>query len=219
MENKKAIIFDFDGTLSDTVGAIAEAINLTMLRLGFNIKTQDEVLRAIGNGATIMIRRLIPENVSGDTEFVAYARSVYDEMYAKTYLHTVDTYEGIIPMLASLHNDKGMKIAVFSNKQDPYVKGLCDQLFSKDIISYALGQTELPIKPDPSGVFRILDALEVTAEECVFVGDSEVDYHTAKNAGIDFIGVTWGYAGRDRLIACGSEHLADKAEEILEIIK
>ena len=149
----------------------------------------------------------------------AYARSVYDEMYAKTYLHTVDTYEGIIPMLTSLHNDKGMKIAVFSNKQDPYVKGLCDQLFSKDIISYALGQTELPIKPDPSGVFRILDALEVTAEECVFVGDSEVDYHTAKNAGIDFIGVTWGYAGRDRLIACGSEHLADKAEEILEIIK
>ena len=87
------------------------------------------------------------------------------------------------------------------------------------MIKYALGQTELPIKPDPSGVFRILDELGVTAEECVFVGDSEVDYHTAKNSGMDFIGVTWGYAGRDRLIACGSEHLADNAEDILKIIK
>ncbi len=218
MKNKKAIIFDFDGTLSDTVAAIAEAVNLTLTHLGFEEKTLEDVHRAIGNGATNLIRRLVPENVSHDTEFVLFARSVYDKMYERTYLHTVDTYEGIIPMLHALKKDKGIKIAVFSNKQDPYVKSLCEQLLPKGMISCALGQTELPIKPDPSGVFKILDELNVTPDECVFVGDSEVDYYTAKNSGMDFIGVTWGYAGRDRLIACGSENLADKAEDILEII-
>ena len=140
-------------------------------------------------------------------------------MYAKTYLHTIDTYEGIVPMLESLKKEKGMKIAVFSNKQDPYVKGLCEQLFSKELISCALGQTELPIKPDPAGVFKILDCLGMTSEDCVFVGDSEVDYNTAKNSEMDFIGVTWGYAGRERLLACGSEYLADKAEDVVEILK
>ena len=219
MKNKKAIIFDFDGTLSDTVGAIAEAVNLTMEYFGFDKKTPDEVQRAIGNGATIMIKRVLPKNVSCDSEFVKKARLVYDDMYAKTYLHTIDTYEGIVPMLKSLKEEKRMKIAVFSNKQDPYVKGLCEQLFSKELINCALGQTELPIKPDPAGVFKILDQLGVTTEECVFVGDSEVDYNTAKNSGIDFIGVTWGYAGRERLLACGCEVLVDKAENIVELLK
>ena len=219
MKNKKAIIFDFDGTLSDTVSAIAEAANLTLVRLGYEEKTLIEVQNAIGNGATNMIRRLLPNSVSNDTKYIERARRLYDEMYELTYLHTVDTYEGIMSVLAELSENKKMKIAVFSNKQDPYVKGLCKQLFPKDLISCALGQTELPIKPDPAGVFKILETLGVAPEECIFVGDSEVDYHTAKNAGIDFIGVTWGYAGRDRLIACGSRNLADKAGEILDFIE
>ena len=219
LRNKKAVIFDLDGTIADTVSAITEAVNMTMERFSFPVHTVDQVRAAIGNGATTLVRRLIPEGFRDDTELVLRVRRVYDEMYALTYMHSTDTYDGIDEALRFLEYNRGLKLAVFSNKQDEYVKALCNQYFPDGIISGARGQTELPIKPDIAGLLKVVDDLGVTLDECVYVGDSEVDVKTAENAGVDFIGVSWGFVGRDVLAANGATTIIDRPEQLLDLIK
>ena len=216
-KNKKAVVFDLDGTLSDTISAIARAVNLTMDHFGYPTHDEGAVRRAVGNGATTLIRRLMPTELADNDELVLAARKKYDDMYALTYMETTDTYDGVKEAVRAL-KDKGLKIAVFSNKQDEYVKALIKQYFPDDTVTVARGQTDLPIKPDISGLVKILEQLEVSADECVFVGDSGVDVKTAQNADMDFIGVSWGFWGRERLAESGSEVIIDDPEEFIKII-
>ena len=216
-ENKKAVIFDLDGTLADTIEAITEAINMTMNHFGYPERSVDEVRAAIGNGAKMLIRRTIPAELYDDDETVARVFEKYDAMYELTYAHSDKMYDGMREALAAIH-ESGKKIAVFSNKQDAYVKKLCDIYFSDGTISMALGQTELPVKPDIAGLKLIMDSLGVTADECVFVGDSGVDLATAKNADMDCICVAWGFVGREGLVAKGAECIIDHPRELVELI-
>ena len=216
-ENKKAVIFDLDGTLADTIDAIAEAVNMTLEYFGYPLKTTDEVRAAVGNGARMIIRRTIPAEFYDDEETVTRALKKYDEMYALTYSHSDKMYDGMREALVALHAS-GKKIAVLSNKQDAYVKGLADIYFSDGTISMALGQTELPVKPDIAGLKLIMDELSVSADECVFVGDSGVDIATARNANMDCIAVSWGFVGREGLEAKGAECVIDHPGELLSLI-
>ena len=214
-ENKKAIIFDLDGTLADTIEAIAEAVNMTLEYFGYPTRTIDQVRAAVGNGARMIIRRSIPAEFYDDEETVTRALKKYDEMYALTYSHSDKMYDGMREALIELHRS-GKKIAVFSNKQDAYVKGLSDIYFSDGTISMALGQTDLPVKPDIAGL--IMDELSVSSDECVFVGDSGVDLATARNADMDCICVSWGFVGREGLLAKGAECIIDHPSELLKLI-
>jgi phosphoglycolate phosphatase len=216
-ENKKAVIFDLDGTLADTIEAIAEAVNMTLEYFGYPTKTVDEVRAAVGNGARMIIRRTIPAEFYDDEETVTRVLAKYDEMYAITYSHSDKMYDGMREALIDLHKS-GKKIAVFSNKQDVYVKGLADIYFSDGTISMALGQTELPVKPDIAGLKLITEALGVTYDECVFVGDSGVDLATAKNANMDCICVAWGFVGREGLLAKGADCIIDHPSELVSLI-
>ena len=215
--NKKAIIFDLDGTLSDTISAIASAINLTMKYFSYPTHSEDTVRSAVGNGATTLIKRLIPAELADNDELVLTVRKKYDEMYALTYMETTETYDGIKEAVHDLKN-KGIKIAVFSNKQDEYVKSLTKLYFPDDTITVARGQTDLPIKPHTAGLIKILEQLHVSAEDCVFVGDSGVDTETALNANMDFIGVSWGFWGKDRLAASGAKIIIDEPKELADLI-
>lgn len=217
--NKKAIVFDLDGTIADTIEAIAKAVNMTMRYFGYPTHDVETVRRAVGNGATTLIKRLIPSELSDDNKLIMTVRYKYDEMYALTYMETTETYDGIKEALHSLKRDLGIKIAVFSNKQDEYVKNLTKQYFPDDTVSVARGQTDLPIKPDTAGLMKILEELNVSTDECIFVGDSGVDVETAKNANMDFIGVSWGFWGRERLAESGARTIIDRPEEFLSIIK
>lgn len=217
-KNKKAVIFDLDGTLADTISAISQAVNLTMREFSYPEHDEKTVLNAVGNGATNLIRRLMPADCRDDMELVHKVRNRYDEMYALTYMQTKEMYEGIREAVYDLKS-RGIKIAVFSNKQDAYVKSLTDQFFPDGTVSVARGQTDLPIKPDIAGLIKVLDELQVNADECVFVGDSGVDVQTAKNAGMDFIGVAWGFWGKERLIESGADVIVDTPMEMTEIIK
>ena len=217
-ENKKAVIFDLDGTLADTIGGIAEAINMTLEYFGYPKRTTEEVRAAVGNGARMLIRRVIPSEFYDNEETVTRVLKKYDDMYALTYFHSDKMYDGMREALVSLYKS-GKKIAVFSNKQDVYVKGLSDIYFSDGTISMALGQTELPVKPDIAGLKLIMNKLEVTADECVFVGDSGVDLATAKNANMDCICVSWGFVGREGLVEKGAEIIIDHPSELNELIK
>lgn len=215
--NKKAVIFDLDGTLSDTISAIASAINLTMKYFGYPTHSEDTVRGAVGNGATTLIKRLVPAELANNDELVLTVRKKYDEMYALTYMETTETYDGIKEAVRNLKN-KGIKIAVLSNKQDEYVKSLTKLYFPDDTVTVARGQTHLPIKPHPAGLMTILERLGVSPENCVFVGDSGVDTETARNAHMDFIGVSWGFWGKDRLAASGAEVIIDEPKELTDLI-
>lgn len=217
LKNKKAVIFDLDGTLSNTLGAITEAVNMTMSFFGYPLKSEDSVRRAIGNGAKMLMRRVVPESVSDDENQILKVLEKYNAMYAITCMHTTEMYSGIKETVEALVKRK-IKVAIFSNKQDGYVKKLADMYFPNGEITLARGQTELPIKPDPTGVKIIMQELGVTPEDCVFVGDSGVDVATAQNANMDFIGAGWGFCGGEELSKFGAKLIADDPKQILDML-
>ena len=215
----KLVIFDLDGTLADTLEAITNGLNLTLKNYGFPAISCAQTRKIIGNGAKNLVRRACPEGTfegeGGDT-FFAEVYGNYCTMYEKTYLDTKVPYDGIKDLLESL-KEAGYTLAVLSNKQDPFVKGIVAQIIPEGIISLAQGQTELPIKPDPTVPKMIAEQFGFSPDECAFVGDSDVDILTAKNSGMFSVAVTWGYRDRDILLSLCPDAVADTSEELRNI--
>ena len=215
----KLIIFDLDGTLADTLEAITNGLNLTLKNYGFPTLSCEQTQKMIGNGAKNLVRRACPEATfdgeNGST-FFAEVYQNYCDMYEKTYLDTKLPYDGIKEALESLKN-AGYTLAVLSNKQDPFVKGIVAQSLPEGLISLAQGQTELPIKPDPTVPMMIAERFGFCPSECAFVGDSDVDVLTAKNSGMFSVSVTWGYRDREILLSLSPDAVADTPDELKEI--
>lgn len=213
----KAIIFDFDGTLADTVPAIREGINLTMRALGYPESSESDILAHINFGARRLIRLSLPGELQDDEKKVDEALALYDKMYEKTYLHTDHLYAGMSEVLSTLKN-RGYRIAVMSNKQDPFIVNLAAALLPKDCYTVARGQRRgAPAKPDPTVPLEIASILGTEPSQCAFVGDSNVDMETAKNAGMCPVGVCWGYRTRQILEEAGAAVLAEKVSDLLDI--
>ena len=215
----KAIIFDLDGTLADTIGSIRTAINMAMQHYGFPEHDYEAVRRAIGNGARMLIRRLVPSDLASDEARVTEILDYYNACYSKTYTEADTCYDGMKNAVLELHR-RGYKLAVLSNKPDIYTVALTKILFPEDIISVSQGQLDtVPTKPDPTAPLDIAARLGVTADECAFVGDSEVDIQTAKNAKMYSVGCSWGYRPREVLANTGADVIIDVPTQILEIFK
>lgn len=215
----KLIIFDLDGTLADTLEAITNGLNLMLKNYGFPTVTCEQTQKMIGNGAKNLVRRACPENTFDGEDGEALFKEVYQnycDMYEKTYLDTKVPYDGIKEVLEKF-KDAGYTLAVLSNKQDPFVKGIVAQILPKGLISFAQGQTELPIKPDPTVPKMIASRFGFSPEECAFVGDSDVDVLTAKNSGMFSVAVSWGYRDRDILCSLKPDAIADTREELERI--
>lgn len=210
------LMLDLDGTIADTIESIREAVNLTLLPYGHPARSYEDIRRAIGNGARNLIRRSLPPDVASDEETVLRIFREYDARYGDTYDHIDGCYEGMSEALHDLH-DKGYTLAVLSNKQDLYVKRIVSLLFADGIVSLAQGQTDLPIKPDPTAPLAIAETLGFLPEETAFIGDSDVDILTAKNAHMMSIGCSWGYRSRENLEAAGAEYVIDHPSELLKI--
>ena len=196
---KKLLIFDLDGTIADTIWSIRDAVNLALDLHGYNSRSYDEVRRAIGNGAYELIRKSLPENVCEDRDEVLKVLADYDRLYNTTYSNVDGCYDGMMDALESLKN-KGYILAVLSNKQDAYVKKIVELLFAKGLISFAEGQrSDRPHKPDPTVPRMIAEQFGIDVADCAFIGDSEVDVMTAKNASMTAIGCSWGYRPREAL--------------------
>ena len=213
---KKLLMFDLDGTIADTIWTIRYGVNMAMRKYGFPEKSYEEVRLAIGNGAKNLMRRCIPENRRDDDSFVNAVLADYDKFYGLTYANIDGCYEGMREAICELKN-RGCIIAVLSNKQDHYVKKIVQALFDKDTVSWIQGQTDMPQKPDPTVPLMIAEHFGVRPDDCAFIGDSDVDVMTAKNAGMTAVACAWGY--RPREVLTDADRIIESPCELTEIFE
>ena len=196
------VIFDLDGTLLNTLEDLTDSVNHAMEKFGFPVHTIEEIRSFVGNGAPRLIERSIPqgkENPSYDAVLAAFK-----DHYAAHCEDKTNPYEGIMPLLSQLQ-EKGYRMAVVSNKFDGAVKRLCEKYFG-GYIEVAIGESaDVKRKPAPDTVYRALRELSCDASRAVYVGDSEVDIQTAKNASLPCISVTWGFRTREQLQDAGAQ--------------
>ncbi len=211
----KVAVFDMDGTILDTLEDLKNSVNYALRKNFFPLRSYEEVKLFVGNGIPKLIERACPK----DTEKAVLGK-VYEDFTEHYKVHCKDethAYKGVSEVIGTL-KQVGVKVCVVSNKDDYAVKELCDLYFS-GLFDYSLGRKDgIDKKPAPDMVYSALNYFK--AEKCrsVYIGDSDVDYMTAKNAGLDFIGVAWGFRGYDFLKNLGAETIVNSPEEITEII-
>lgn len=215
MRKIDTIIFDLDGTLLSTLEDIADGVNYILKKYGYPQRTYDEIRSFVGNGAAKLLEQALPDG-RNTPDF----ESILEE-YKKHYLehNNIKTmpYEGVMDLLEVL-SERKYKLAIVSNKNDENVKSL-NKIYFKDYIKRAIGQSkEIKRKPAPDMVYKAIDELGSALEKTVYIGDSEVDVLTAKNAGMHCVCVTWGFRDKDFLKEQGAEYLIDEPHELLEFL-
>lgn len=208
-------IFDMDGTILETLEDMCASVNVTMNHVGYPRRTMDEVRRFVGNGAAKLIERCMPAGAE-DPRYPAaleFYRAYYD---AHAQIKT-GPYPGIPELLNQLSRE-GVRLAVVSNKPDEAVRALTERYFP-GVFPVAIGNRDgWATKPAPDSVYEAMCLLGARRESTVYVGDSDVDVDTARNAGLDSIIVTWGFRDEDFLRAHGAQHLAHNADELYEML-
>lgn len=211
----KAIIFDLDGTLLDTLEDLADSANHVLKEAGYPTRTIQEVRTFVGNGIRKLIERSVPENTP--TENIDAVHKNFIAYYGEHCMEKTKPYDGIMELLPALQK-AGCKIAVVSNKADYAVQILCDKYF-KNTFDAALGeQTGIPKKPAPDMVYKVLNTLNLSPSEAVYVGDSDVDILTARNSNMDEIIVDWGFRDRTYLEEQGAKVLVSTPAELFNLI-
>ena len=209
----KAVIFDLDGTLLNTLDDLADSTNYALSRFGYPTRTIEEVRQFVGNGVAKLIERAIPEGKNNPNFEKCLA--IFKENYAQNMYNKTAPYNGIIEMLSNLKS-KGIKIAVVSNKFDLAVKELCKKYF-EGFIDFAAGENEaqgIKKKPAPDTVISVLNKFNFAPEDAVYVGDSDVDIMTAKNSKMPCLSVTWGFRDEKFLLENGATILINAPSEI-----
>jgi len=213
MQQYHTYIFDLDGTLLDTLDDLASAVNYALRTYGMPEHSRDAIRRFVGNGVRMLMIRAVP-----DGEQNPKFEEVF-ETFRKYYMqHSLDTtrpYDGISEMLAALRQ-RGCRLAVVSNKFDAATKELCKHFFP-NTIEVAVGEHEaegIRKKPAPDTVIEALSQLGVSSKNAVYVGDSDVDLETARNAALPCISVLWGFRDRDFLLAHGATTFITSPKEL-----
>ena len=203
-------LFDMDGTLLDTLADLTAAVNHTLARYGYPRRTIEQVRKGLGNGAVKLMAAMLPqgEETPGFADIMRDYRAWYQ---AHACVETCP-YPGVPEMLKRLRQ-RGCKVAIVSNKPHGAACELAERFFP-GVPTFG-ERPETPRKPAPDMVFHALAALGAGKENAVYVGDSEVDVQTARNAGLPVIGVAWGFRGREALAAAGAETIVDTAVELL----
>jgi len=211
----KAVIFDLDGTLLDTLEDIAISCNFVLESFHKSPLPIEDYNLLVGQGAVQLFKDLLPElSVEEQTNALA----LFEKHYEKQFSKNTKIYEGINKVL-TYFQVKEIKMAVLSNKPNVFTKKCVLKYLQDWKFDAVYGIREgIPRKPDASGVLEILKELEVSANETLFVGDTKVDMITAKNSGMDSIGVLWGFREKDELVENGATYIAQNPKEIIKIV-
>ncbi len=211
----KAVLFDMDGTVLNTLGDLADAMNYSLRHFNMPEREEQQLKTFLGKGPAHFVRCSVAEGTS--PELYGRVREFYEDYYDSHCQIRTAPYPGI-PELMERLKSRGIKLAVISNKQEPAVKILAQRHFP-GLLELAVGTgPSIACKPDPAAVLSAMERMGVSPEESLYVGDMDVDLNTARNAGIDCIGVAWGFMGREKLEALGAACIADSPEELGDMI-
>lgn len=212
---KKAVIFDLDGTLADSIASIKYCADYAIGTCGFEPIPVEKYKRFVGDGAETLVRRALVH--SGDLEAanLEKAFAAYTDFFKDNCMYQVKPYDGMVECLDTLKK-AGVKLAVFSNKPHARTIDVVETLFGKDYFDEILGQGELvPKKPCPDGVHLLAKKLCVSLEEIAYVGDTNTDMQTGKAAGVFTIGALWGFRDREELEKYHADVIIDEPLDIL----
>lgn len=211
----KLAVFDMDGTILDTLEDLKDSTNFALEECGYPTRSYDEVRRFVGNGIRKLIERAVPEGLT--VEQIDRVHEVFTEHYKVHCADKTKAYDGIKPLLEKLRAS-GVKTAVVSNKADYGVQELCKEYFD-GLFDYAVGEREgIRRKPAPDAVNEALRVLGIDKSEAVYIGDSDVDFETAKNAELPCISVLWGFRDEEFLREKGATLFVRDPAEIYDII-
>lgn len=215
---KKVIIFDLDGTLSDSISSMKYCADRALAAVGLGPFSEDDYKIFVGDGAKVLIERAL--TAAGDTElkYMDVVFPLYKKYFAQDCMYEVKPYDEIPEVIARV-KEQGIKIAVLSNKPHLQTIDVIVSLFGENCFDCILGQRDgYPVKPDPSGVFGIMNRTKATPEEVLYVGDTATDMKTGKSAGAFTIGALWGFRDRQELERGGANAIISHPLEILEYI-
>lgn len=210
---KKLIVFDLDGTLLYTARGLRKAMNMALEKNGCELITEKQTTQYVGNGSLVFAQKACK-----DQEKVQAVHKDFLTFYASKDIEKPTPYEGIKEVL-SFVKKSGYKIAVFSNKPQFATVALCNEIFGENTFDYILGHVEgEPLKPNPSGMEKIITALNVTKQETLHIGDGDADALVANNCGVDFIGALWGFRSKKQLKSCGAKKFAYSPSDLINLI-
>ena len=214
----KLCIFDMDGTVVDTISSISYFANRALNLYGLPSIEKDRYKILVGNGARVLVERMVAE-VGGDSEQLEKVYKEYNTTYDNDFLYLTEAYEGVVEMLSEL-KEMGIKTAILSNKPDVTAGKVAKALFKEGLIDLCYGAREgIPLKPDPEGVYKILEEMQISGDDCLYIGDTATDIKTAKNASLTSIGVLWGFRDRAELEGAGADYVINHPSEIVKIAK
>lgn len=220
-ERKKyrGIIFDLDGTLIDTLEDLADSVNEALERMGYPVWPVEAYRFKVGRGFRNLMENSVPEEAKGDDGVIDRMLAFFVEAYDRRYMNKSRPYEGVDALLDRL-TEKGVFLAVNSNKRTDYTEKLIDKLFGRIPFVGVFGERAgVPKKPDPAGALELCGRMGLEPEEVLYVGDSGTDMKTGKNAGMDTVGVGWGFRGFPELKENGAVYLAGTVQDILSLVE
>ncbi|HHT9137085.1 MAG TPA: HAD family hydrolase [Candidatus Wunengus sp. YC60] len=213
----EAILFDLDGTLLDTLEDLGNAANRVLKKYDFPTHPMDTYRYFVGDGATVLMKRALPEN-KRDDDTIGVCVQTFREEYGKGWNVKTRPYDGVAEMLDAL-SANGMKMAVLSNKPDEFTKRCVTEFLPKWRFDMVLGQSDLmPLKPDPKGALEIARCLNILPSQFIYLGDTSIDMKTAVSAGMYPVGALWGFRTEKELLENGAQALIKKPQEILNLL-
>ena len=209
------IIFDLDGTLLDTLDDLTDSVNYALEKHGLPMRSRAEVRRFLGNGAEVLMNSAVDGRLSEDGS--AKCIETFKNYYKEHMNYKTKPYDGVMELIHVLLK-KGYKLAIVSNKFDAAVKGLNKEYF-EGLFPVAIGESErVSRKPAPDTVLKALDELKSSCDRAIYVGDSEVDYKTARNSGLPCVSVTWGFRDEDLFVELGSDYIIHNPLQLLDLL-
>ncbi len=213
----KAVLFDLDGTLVDSLYDLADSANYALESKGYPTHEAEKYKYFVGDGMKKLMERVLPENHRSEAEILDLLQ-IFLAWYGKHYTDKTYVYDGIIPLLDSLKN-KGIKLGVVTNKADDMAQKVVEKLLS-GYFDYVLGKCErFPTKPNPAATLYVMQEMNVNPSECIFIGDSGMDAKNGVNCGAVSVGALWGFREKTELLENGAQYTVNSPLELLEIIE
>lgn len=213
----KIVVFDLDGTLVDSLVDLAQNVNKGLKKAGLEEKPIINYKQYVGNGREVMIKKAMGDFAT-DENLVSIVRDTFNCEYAVHYSDNTSVYDGCDLLLQKLA-DRGIKTAVLSNKPDEFVEKIIKKAYPNHTFVEAWGKkAQYKPKPNNEALLAMLDKYGIKPDECMYVGDSDVDVYTAQNAGTKMAGVEWGFRGREELLKTGAPFVASNTDELFNYI-